>query len=135
VTSSGRASGRRRTTPEALACGFSLGNHCRRWPLREVGQRPGHDIRSFEPDGQDRLIEVKTTRYGEMTPFFITPNELEISETQTQRYHRHRLYAFAQKPRFIVLSGRVRGSCSLSAALYRAMPSGSVQTHPDDHPG
>ncbi len=34
------------------------------------GDHLGYDIHSFEEDGRDRLIEVKTTRFGALTPFF-----------------------------------------------------------------
>ncbi len=87
------------------------------------GDHLGYDILSFETDGRERLIEVKTTRYGEMTPFFITPNEADLSDREASRYHLYRLYAFARQPRFFVLSGRVREHYTLSAALYRAVPS------------
>src|SRR5690242_10651773 len=42
------------------------------------GDHLGYDIQSFEPDGRDRLIEVKTTRFGAMTPFFASRNEVGV---------------------------------------------------------
>lgn len=36
------------------------------------GDGMGYDILSFETDGKERLIEVKTTKYGSDTPFFVT---------------------------------------------------------------
>jgi hypothetical protein len=91
---------------------------------RVRGDHLGYDILSYETDGRERLIEVKTTRYGEMTPFFITPNEIEVSEREAGRYRLYRLYAFARQPRFFVLHGRVRGHSALAACLYRASPLG-----------
>ena len=41
-----------------------------------LGPNAGYDIRSFEQDGKERFIEVKTTKYGKLTPFFVTANEL-----------------------------------------------------------
>jgi len=38
------------------------------------GDGIGYDIRSFERDGSDRFIEVKTTAYGKQTPFFVSRN-------------------------------------------------------------
>jgi hypothetical protein len=35
-----------------------------------VGPSAGFDIRSFETNGTDRLIEAKTTKYGKSTPFY-----------------------------------------------------------------
>lgn len=41
-----------------------------------AGDHLGYDIKSFEIDGRDRLIEVKTTRFGALTPFFASKNEV-----------------------------------------------------------
>lgn len=40
------------------------------------GDGLGYDVLSFEEDGRERLIEVKTTAFGELTPFFVSRNEL-----------------------------------------------------------
>lgn len=42
----------------------------------------GFDILSFEMDGRDRLIEVKTTRFGASTPFFVSRNEVSVSNSK-----------------------------------------------------
>ena len=34
-----------------------------------IGPNAGYDIRSFEQDSKERFIEVKTTKYGKLTPF------------------------------------------------------------------
>ena len=38
------------------------------------GDGAGYDILSFETDGTERFLEVKTTVGYERTPFFISPN-------------------------------------------------------------
>ncbi|MCP4722288.1 MAG: DUF3883 domain-containing protein [Desulfobacteraceae bacterium] len=43
------------------------------------GDWTGYDIRSFDDNGNDSFITVKTTRYGIDTPFFVTKNELGFS--------------------------------------------------------
>jgi Domain of unknown function (DUF3883) len=43
------------------------------------GDGLGFDVRSFDLNGRDRLIEVKTTSFGKETPFFITKHEVEFS--------------------------------------------------------
>jgi hypothetical protein len=45
------------------------------------GDGLGYDILSYETDGRDRLIEVKTTRFGPLTPFFASRNEVETSRS------------------------------------------------------
>jgi Domain of unknown function (DUF3883) len=49
------------------------------------GDGPGFDIHSFELDGRDRLIEVKPTRLGALTPFFASRNEVEVSDERAGR--------------------------------------------------
>ncbi|BCH28845.1 hypothetical protein MesoLjLc_07750 [Mesorhizobium sp. L-8-10] len=51
-----------------------------RWVSHVDGDGAGYDIRSFDTDGSDRLIEVKTTNGWERTPFHITRNELAVAE-------------------------------------------------------
>jgi hypothetical protein len=42
---------------------------------QELGDGMSYDIRSYEENGTDRFIEVKTTRFSRYTPFYVTPNE------------------------------------------------------------
>jgi hypothetical protein len=58
------------------------------------GDGAGFDIRSFEIDGSDRFIKVKTTAYGKQTPFFISRNELFVSRAHAGRYHTYRVFRF-----------------------------------------
>jgi hypothetical protein len=51
------------------------------------GDHEGYDILSFEEDGRERLIEVKTTKYGQSTPFYVTRNEAEVSARNPEQYH------------------------------------------------
>lgn len=41
-----------------------------RWVARDDGEGAGFDIRSFDTDGRERLLEVKTTNGAARTPFF-----------------------------------------------------------------
>ncbi len=51
------------------------------------GDGAGFDIRSFEADGRDRFIEVKTTAYGKQVPFFVSQNEVMVSQNYSDHYH------------------------------------------------
>jgi len=84
------------------------------------GDGLGYDVLSFEATGRERLIEVKTTRYGEMTPFFATRNEVEVSERSAERYHLYRVFGFEKKPRLFILPGSLRQTVVLDAVTYRA---------------
>lgn len=53
-----------------------------RWTAVQDGDGYGFDIASFEPDGRERLIEVKTTNGWERTPFHISQNEIAVAESR-----------------------------------------------------
>lgn len=82
----------------------------------------GFDILSFETDGRERLVEVKTTRFGALTPFFASKNEVEVSDERSTEYHVYRLFDFSKSPRLFMLGGSMRSSCSLEAVQFRAVP-------------
>lgn len=84
------------------------------------GDGLGYDVLSFEASGQERLIEVKTTRLAEMTPFFVSRNELNVSESREAEYHLYRLYRFDQEPKVFVLKGSLTTTCRLDPQVYRA---------------
>lgn len=84
------------------------------------GDGLGFDILSFETNGRERLVEVKTTRRAEMTPFFITRNEVEVSGRRASEYHLYRLYRFDRDPKLFILSGALDQTCRLEPTAYRA---------------
>jgi len=87
---------------------------------RTRGDGAGFDILSFDADGRERFIEVKTTAYVAETPFFITPNEISFSREQDQQFHLYRLFSFRKKPRMFSVVGSIEASFRLDAANYRA---------------
>ena len=87
---------------------------------KTVGDHAGYDIRSYEVNGQDRFIEVKTTRYGKLTPFYISAGEVRFSEANANAYHLFRLFEFRQSPKFFQLHGDVGLHVHLQAINYRA---------------
>ena len=80
----------------------------------------GFDMLSFETDGRERLIEVKTTRFGSLTPFFASRNEVEVSARRQDEYQLYRLYKFSEQPKLFVLPGSLRRSCRLDPVSYSA---------------
>lgn len=89
---------------------------------KSEGDGCGFDILSFETDGRERLVEVKTTRFGALTPFFASKNEVQVSDERSAEYHVYRLFDFSKNPRLFQLNGSMRSTCTLEAALYRAAP-------------
>jgi Protein NO VEIN, C-terminal len=86
------------------------------------GDGLGFDILSFETNGRERLIEVKTTRFGELTPFFVSKSEVDFSETRDAEFQLYRLFKFDQQPKFFILPGSLRKTCSLDAVQFAAQP-------------
>ena len=82
----------------------------------------GFDILSFDEDGQERLVEVKTTRFGALTPFFASKNEVAVSNERSFEYHVYRLFDFSKSPRLFMLGGSMRSTCALEAIQFRASP-------------
>ena len=87
---------------------------------KTVGDHAGYDIRSYHADGRDRFIEVKTTRYGQYTPFYISAGELRFARTHAHSYHLYRVFRFTKSPRLFTLPGEVEQHVGLLATTYRA---------------
>lgn len=87
---------------------------------RTRGDGLGYDILSFESNGAERLIEVKTTRFGPMTPFFASRNEVAVSEERAAVYHIYRLFRFRTEPRMFHLQGSLKATCNLEPVQYAA---------------
>ena len=83
-----------------------------------VGDREGFDIRSYEVNGKDRLIEVKTTAYGKETPFYLSRNELETSRERARHYHLYRVFRFRAHPALFNVRGALDVSCVLDPVQY-----------------
>lgn len=86
------------------------------------GDGEGYDILSFEASGEERLIEVKSTKYGAETPFFVTRNEVSVSEKHETAYHVYRLYTFQKNPKLYTLSGAISRCCQLFPVSFLASP-------------
>ncbi len=84
------------------------------------GDGLGYDVQSFEVHGAARLIEVKTTRYGAMTPFFASRNEVSVSKDRSSEYHLYRLFKFEAAPRMFQLRGALSVTCDLDPVQYSA---------------
>ena len=84
------------------------------------GDGTGFDIRSFDDAGADLFIEVKTTRYGKQTPFYISANELAFSREKRSSYGLYRVFEFRAEPKLFVMPGSVDERCALFPTVYRA---------------
>jgi hypothetical protein len=84
------------------------------------GDGAGYDILSFDVDGRERFIEVKTTAYAKATPFFITDNELSFANSHADEFQLYRLFEFRNAPKLFQLPGRPNQHCRLDPTNFRA---------------
>lgn len=91
-----------------------------RWVSEAEGDGAGFDIQSFETDGSDRLIEVKTTNGWDRTPFHITRNELAVAGAHRADWLLIRLWNFARAPKAFELRPPLEAHVSLMATSYQA---------------
>lgn len=106
------------------------------WRLIELGQQRladkvehvsqtkgdglGYDVLSYDSDGKERFIEVKTTTFGRDTPFFVSRGELALSHGAKDKFHLYRLFEFRHAPRLFDLPGSLDQHCVLDPVTYRA---------------
>lgn len=86
----------------------------------DQGDGLGYDVLSFHEDSREMLIEVKTTKYGEYTPFYVSRNELEVSQQEAASYHLYRVYSFGSHARVFRKSGALDENFNVSPASYLA---------------
>ncbi len=92
-----------------------------RWVSEEDGDGAGYDILSFDADTKcERLLEVKTTKGGQKTPFYLTENERLLSTERPNEFRLVRLYDFARTPRVFELAPPLEESVMLRPTTYRA---------------
>lgn len=70
---------------------------------KAAGDLPGHDILSFKPTGEKRLIVVKTTTGGVGTPMALTDDEDALWTTRPDIFRLYRLYDLGGELRFYKL--------------------------------
>lgn len=103
---------------------MALGQHRLADKVEHVSQSKGdglgYDVLSFDGDGKERLIEVKTTTFGRATPFFVTRGELALSQGAKEQFHLYRLFDFRKAPRLFDLPGALEQHCVLDPVTYRA---------------
>jgi hypothetical protein len=91
-----------------------------RWISDEEGDGAGYDVLSFEPNGKERLIEVKTTNGSARTPFFLTRTERDVSTERADNWMLYRVHLFAQSPRIFSLAPPLEATLHLNAESWRA---------------
>lgn len=91
-----------------------------RWVSQEDGDGAGYDILSFDSAGAERLLEVKTTCGSARTPFYISRNELSLSEERPNEFRLMRVHEFANDPKVFELAPPLASHVALEPESYRA---------------
>lgn len=84
------------------------------------GDGLGYDVLSFDVNGKERYIEVKTTTFAKETPFYISRNEVALSKIEKDKFHLYRLFEFRKTPKFFDLPGQIDLHCTLDTVTYKA---------------
>ena len=92
------------------------------WVARDLGDGAGYDIASFDADGSDRHIEVKTTRLGSTTPFYLSAWELAYAEEHpSDRLHLPRVRR-RHRAKIYLVDRPTKTELSLEPITYRVWP-------------
>jgi Domain of unknown function (DUF3883) len=91
-----------------------------RWISEELGDGAGYDILSFDAQGKERLLEVKTTVGADVTPFCITRNELSLASERPEAFRLCRVFDFSAHPRMFELAPPLEKLVHLSPLNYEA---------------
>jgi hypothetical protein len=90
------------------------------WVSRDQGDGLGYDIESFEDDGTPIVIEVKTTRGGIGTPFFISENERSVAAERGATFRLYRVFGAGSDRQVYRLHGPLDETLALNPVVYRA---------------
>jgi hypothetical protein len=80
----------------------------------------GYDILSYDEQGQEIYVEVKTTNAGHQSRFFITDNELAVARRCGSAYKLYRLFDFGRDVRLYVLFGPLDDKLELTPKSFTA---------------
>lgn len=89
------------------------------------GDTLGYDVKSYNEDGTDRWIEVKTTTGNANSTFYISENQVSVSESYPTKFHLYRIYDFNTEEKsgsLYTVSGALRSQLFLTANSYKAFP-------------
>jgi hypothetical protein len=84
------------------------------------GDGVGYDIRSYDPSGEERLIEVKTTNGPATTAFFLSRTEHDVSLEKAAIWRLHRVHLFSSDPKVFILPPPLSQSTNLEIATWKA---------------
>ncbi|GMO38063.1 DUF3883 domain-containing protein [Bradyrhizobium sp. TM233] len=93
-----------------------------RWVSDLDGDGYGYDVRSFEPDGQERLLEIKTTCGHERTPFWLTKREVDVAAERRDKYRVRRVFHFRNHAQMFEIAPPLEHALFMTPTTYSAKP-------------
>lgn len=84
----------------------------------------GYDILSYDLNGNEKLIGVKTTSGGKSLGFYISPNEVSISSQYPNKYYIYRIFDYNQETntgKYFVIQGSVEENFKLTPSEFKAV--------------
>ena len=91
-----------------------------RWIADLDGDGAGYDVLSFDPTGERRLIEVKTTNGSARTPFFLSRNEYAVAAQESEHWRLYRVHLFVQAPKIFTIRPPLDNMLKLTTETWRA---------------
>lgn len=83
---------------------------------KNKGDGSGFDILSFDIEGREKYIEVKTTKGNLISTFYVTRNELERSKIEKDKYFMYRVYDYnenAETANLLIVQGELTSICQI----------------------
>jgi hypothetical protein len=94
-----------------------------RWVADLDGDGYGYDVRSFDlDDGQERLLEIKTTCGNERTPFWLTRRECDVAAEKRDIYRVRRVFHFRNEVKMFDIAPPLEARLLLTPATFMAAP-------------
>lgn len=93
-----------------------------RWVSELDGDGYGFDVRSFQPDGKERLLEIKTTCGHERTAFWLTKREVDVASEKSDIYRIRRVFHFRNQARMFEIAPPLHEGLSMIASTFLAAP-------------
>ena len=89
------------------------------------GDGAGYDIKSYTVEGEEKFIEVKTTRGDKSTAFYLSSNEARFAADHADSYYLYRVFEFDQTTssgKVFVHRGDLQASFSILPTQFKALP-------------
>ncbi|EIG62884.1 DUF3883 domain-containing protein [Bradyrhizobium sp. WSM1253] len=92
------------------------------WPADRGEDHMGYDVRSFESDGEERLLEIKTTNGHARTPFWLSRTQYEVAARSPSTYRVRRVFHFQNGAEMFDIKPPLDAGLRLIPEKYVAVP-------------